>query len=342
MKNKIDYQTLLNFSKGKYSYNDYQKVRYWFLNARNDKQIESQLFDQWKELGDAPDQDSLHSIFEKIHYQILLEEKTKKKKLNLWHYYRQVAAILIPIIFFSAAAFFFLRKPVQPKMQHWVEINAPEGARIQFMLPDSSSGWLNSGAKLKYPTVFSSNRQVELTGEAFFKVKHHERSSFTVSVSDMDVKVLGTQFNVSAYKGEDHTSVVLTEGKVEISGKTVKFKQILQPGDKITFNRITNSVDVAKVDPANYSAWTAGYLIIDSETLQQAAKKIERWYNTEIEIQDDMLKSYRFKATFADEPLEEVLQLISMTSPINYEIDKREIDKNGTIKKKHVKITMKP
>lgn len=341
MKNNIDYKTLLDFSKGKYSYTDYQKVKHWFMNVREDEQTEARLFDQWKKSGDTSIPDSLKSVFEKIHYQILLEEKKVKKQISLWNFYRQIAAILIPVFIVSTLVY-FTTKPGQSTTQHWVEINVPEGARIEFMLPDSSSGWLNSGAKLKYPAEFNSHRRVELTGEAFFKVKHQDDSDFTVCVSDMDIKVLGTQFNVSAYSDEDYTTVVLKEGKVEINGRTAKFRQTLLPGNKITFNHVTKSVDLVKVDPAIYSAWIEGYLIIENEPLQQVARKIERWYNAEIEIQDDVLKAYRLKATFADEPLEEVLQLISMTTPIRYEIDKREIDEDGTIKRKHVKIMMKP
>lgn len=340
MENKIDYKTLLAFSEGKYSYKQYQNIKHWFMNVRDDEQTEAQLLNQWKEAGSSSTPGSLNAVFEKIHYQILLEEKKGKRKINFWHSYRQVAAILIPIFIVSTFTYFVL-KSEQTLTPNWVEINVPEGARIEFMLPDSSTGWLNSGAKLKYPAVFSSHRNVELIGEAFFKVKHKENSDFTVRVSDIDIRVLGTEFNVSAYSNEENTEVVLNEGKVEINGKTAKFKQILQPGDKIAFNHLTKTVDLTKVDPAVYLAWKDGYLIIDNDPMEQAVKKIGRWYNTDIVIKDDVLKTFRFKATFADEPLEEVLRLIAMTTPIKYEIKKRNTDSNGIITKRQVKIMLK-
>jgi len=339
MEDKIDFKTLLNFSSGNYSYNEYLKVKDWFVHVRDDEQTESQLFKYWMEKKDVPDDANLHSIFEKIHYQILLEEKNLQQKRSFWNYYRQVAAFLIPLIVLSALVYFFLWG--KPQTQSWVEINAPEGARIEFMLPDSSFGWLNSGAKLKYPAVFNSHRKVKLSGEAFFNVKHLAHSDFTVSVADMDIKVLGTRFNVSAYPDESVTEVVLNEGKVEINGKTGRFSKTLCPGEKIAYDHETKQVDVNKVDPALYSAWKDGYLIIDNETLEQVVKKLGRWYNAEISIQDDILKNFRFKATFADEPLDEVLQLIAMTTPITYKIEKRNIDSNGIIKKKQIKIMLK-
>ena len=338
MENKINYKTLLDFSTGKYSYNDYLKVKHWFINVRNDQNAEEQLFNHWQDIPDKTNTESLHFIFEKIHYQILLEEKKKKK--NLWQYSWRVAAILILVIALPAL-YYFLSKPGQPLTQPWAEINVPEGARIEFLLPDSTSGWLNSGAKLKYPIAFSHHRQVDLIGEAFFRVRHKEHSDFTVSVADMDIKVLGTQFNVSAYSDETVTEVVLKEGKVEINGKAGVFRQTLQPGEKILYDHNANSLDMKKVDPKLYSAWTNGYLVIDNESLALAAKKLERWYSVEITIQDEALKNFRFKATFKDEPLEEVLRFFAMTTPMSYKIGNRDQGSNGILKKKHVTIKLK-
>lgn len=342
MDNKIDYKTLRDFSEGKYSYNDYLKVRHWFIHVRDDQDAESRLFDQWKEYADTPaaDTGSLHSIFEKIQYRILLEEKRAGKEKSLWHWYRQVAAILIPIIAISAL-YYFLSGTDQRPIQPWVELNVPEGARIEFLLPDSTSGWLNSGAKLKYPSAFDKHRRVELTGEAFFNVKHREYSDFTVSVADMDIRVLGTRFNVASYRDETITEVVLQEGKVEIKGKTEGFSRTLQPGDKMAYDRGTKSLNLSKVDPGIYTAWTEGYLVIDNEPLGQIAQKLGRWYNAEVTIQNEALKNFRFKATFSDEPLEEVLRFIAMTTPVTYKIEKRDFDSKGVLKKRQVTIRLK-
>ncbi len=340
MENEIKYKTLLDFSNGKYSYNDYLKVKHWFTQMKDDVPVREQLFDQWKEYANRSDIKSLHPLFERIQYQILLEEKRNEKKRNIWFYYRQVAAILIPIMVFSALFYFFIQ-PSQSETPSWTEINVPEGARVEFMLPDSTSGWLNGGARLKYPAKFTRHRKVELVGEAFFNVSHKEHSDFTVGVKDMDIQVLGTKFNVSAYTEEAVTEVVLKEGKVEVHGTAKEFKQILQPGEKITFNHETNSLKIRNVDADLYSAWTDGYLVIDNETLGQAAKKFERWYNAEITIQDDKLKKFRFKATFQEEPLEEVLRFIAMTTPIVYTIETRKLDSNGILKRKQVTIKLK-
>ncbi len=349
MKDKIDYKTLLKFSQGKYSYNDYLKVKNWFSKAGKNIEVENQLFEQWKKLTDTDNNrdDSLQHIFEKVQYSILLEEKKRDKNNVIWKFYRQAAAILlIPVLAFSLWYYLSsktpqLNTPTQQIAQSWVEINAPKGARIEFFLPDSSSGWLNSGSKLKYPAVFNKHRKVELTGEAYFEVKHLDESDFTVSVSDMDIKVLGTKFNLSAYSDDPYTDVVLEEGKVEITGKTGLFNYILLPNEKITFNYKKKSLNLSKVDASRYSAWKDGYLIIENESLGQIIGRIERWYNVKIILQDEELKNYRFKATFKDEPLEEVLRLIALTTPIKYNIEKRVIDSKGILKQKKITIKLK-
>jgi ferric-dicitrate binding protein FerR (iron transport regulator) len=349
MKEKINNNSFNNFSNGKYSYHDYLKVREYFNNPDENKESTELLKQQWNELttGAKENNTSLNHLFEKIQYKILLEEKKQEKKKALWHFYSQAAAILlIPVTafflwFYLSSSHTNQTEQIQQIAQSWVEINAPEGARVKFLLPDSTSGWLNSGSKLKYPAVFDSQRKVELEGEAYFEVSHRNKSNFVVEVADMDVKVLGTKFNVSAYSDDSFTNVVLAEGKVEIFGKTGVFQQILLPNEKITFNRDLKSVSINGVDAKRISAWKDGYLVIENERLGDVIPKIERWYNTEIVVADKELCNYRFKATFRDEPLEEILKLMAITTPIKYRIEKREQNSDGIIMKRKVLLELK-
>jgi len=347
MDNKIDDHAFLNYSSGKYSYNDYLKVKNWFSRAQPNNGIRELLLKQWNELirqhqgkSSLPDY-----LFKNIHYAILTEEKKPGKGRVLWNRYRQIAAILlIPVLVFSLWVHLssgpsrFLTGAGSPG-QGLIEINAPDGGRVKFCLPDSSCGWLNSGSKLKYAAAFNRHRKVELTGEAYFEVKHQHQSGFTVSVEAMDIRVLGTRFNVSAYTDDQFTSVVLKEGKVDVTGKNGSFSHTLSPDEKITFDQGSKSIEVAKVDADRYIAWKDGYLIIENEMLEQVAGSLERWYNADIDIQGEKLKRYRFKATFREEPLEEVLRLIAKSTPIQYSLSERETDSDGVFKKRKVTIS---
>jgi transmembrane sensor len=342
MKKDNTYQILENFSKGKYTYRDYLNIKNWFSNIHDFNEVKQFLFEQWNELNKQKDTDekSLQHIYEKIEYRILLEEKIELKKRKLWNFYRQVAAILlIPVIAFTVLYYLNVNS-YRDLNKGWVEINSPKGARTEFSLPDGSKGWLNSGSKLKYQPTFLKTRTVELTGEAYFSVKHNN-SVFTVSVVDMDIRVLGTQFNVSAYPQDDFTEVVLATGKVEVKGKNCDLQQMLLPDHKLTFISDDFKYKLQQVDTKLYTAWKEGFLKLDNETLAQAVNRIERWYNVNIIIEDEVLKSYRFKATFQDELLEEVLRLIAITTPIDYEIKKRVMGEDGVYKKKEVRIKLK-
>ena len=165
---------------------------------------------------------------------------------------------------------------------------------------------------------------------------------YDVFVNDeMDVKVLGTQFNVTAYSEDASTDVILEEGKVEINGTVGLFNQVLLPNEKISFDHKSRSIKLSEVNASRFSAWKEGYLVIDNEPLEQVVGRLERWYNVDITILDETLKKYRFKATFKDEPLEEVLRLIAKTTPIIYQIEKRSEDSNGVLKQKKVTIKLK-
>ena len=120
----------------------------------------------------------------------------------------------------------------------------------------------------------------------------------------------------------------------EITFFTGAFNEILQPNQKITFDRKNRSLNVSTVDAERYSAWKEGYLIIDNETLEQVKSRIERWYNVKVEIADEELFQFSFRATFENDSLEDMLKQLSMTSPIEYKIFPRKQFPDGTSEKK--------
>lgn len=337
MKNDVTYKILKNFSEGNYSWNDYKKVKVWFNGIHDYEDAKKYLSEQWNEMNEQeqPDEHSLKHIYYEIEHQIFTEERKKARKKRWLNLYQKAAAILlIPLLAFSAWYYFIGPPPTDNEA--WVEINAPEGTRTQFSLPDGSTGWLNSGSKLKYNPVFAA-RNVELQGEAWFDVEH-DNTEFTVATQNLNVSVLGTQFNVMAYSDLDFAEVVLEEGLVEVKGTKGYFERALIPGEKLKYQRDENTFNVQQVDTKPYTAWKEGFLLLDNEPLELAVHRIERWYNVDIEIKDETLKGYTFRATFKDEPLEEVLRLMALTTPMEYTIEKREATTDNIYKKRKVTI----
>jgi ferric-dicitrate binding protein FerR (iron transport regulator) len=157
----------------------------------------------------------------------------------------------------------------------------------------------------------------------------------------LDIQVLGTKFNVANFEEENRTEVVLQEGKVQVNGNEKELSTVLKPNEKFIYDRNLKTSSIQTVNAAQFSAWKDGLLVFRNEPLSEVLKRIGRWYNVEIILTDAELAKIRFRATFQEEPLEEVIRLISLTAPIKYSFDNRRIDDNGTYKKRSITIGRK-
>lgn len=209
-------------------------------------------------------------------------------------------------------------------------ISVPHGAKTNIELPDGSMVWLNSGTTLSYSSEFEKNRPVALNGEAFFEVQKSDKP-FIVSTNYGDVEVKGTTFNVKAYSNEPLQATLVT-GSVLVSDKASEKGALLQPGQQA--NVVNNQINVSNVETDLFTSWKDGKLIFRKEYLPTAAKRIERWYNVKIELDDDKrLNDIMYSGVLEMESFTEVLELLKVTSPIEYTYN----EKTRTIKIKYIK-----
>lgn len=201
----------------------------------------------------------------------------------------------------------------------------PYGKKSMIMLSDGTKVWLNAGSQLVYPSVFLRNkREVILVGEAYFDVAKNQDKPFFVRTAELNVRVLGTKFDVSAYPEDDFVSTTLEEGSVglEIKGKGLlaEDKQImLTPNQKISLNKATRETTVRVVDVSMYTSWKEGILKSESEDLIRLIKKIERYYNIEISLKDPLVAGYKISGKLdLENSAEEVLNIIKLTVPIDW------------------------
>ena len=152
----------------------------------------------------------------------------------------------------------------------------------------------------------------------------------------MDIKVLGTTFNVIAYEDETTEEIVLQTGKVDVSTKNGKQLAVLAPNEQLTLNITKSTFSKNTVQALQYTTWKDGKLVFRNENMQQVARRLSRWYNAEVVVDDRLLDNYTFHATFIDESLDEVLKLLSMTTPLSYREEKRASDKEGVFQKRKV------
>ncbi len=213
----------------------------------------------------------------------------------------------------------------------------PYGNRSKITLSDGTTVWLNAGSRLVYPSVFvEKTREVLLFGEAFFEVTENKDRPFVVKTSALAVKVLGTSFNVSAYPDDNAIQTVLEEGSVAIrkNGAQLFEKDIvLKPNQLASFNKGTNESKVYDVDASYYTVWTKGLLSFDEIELSRVLKKVERYYNVQVNYPDPVLGTTKITGKLdLNRNVEEVFEYIAKVSlttvdKVNY--NTYEIKKTG-------------
>ncbi|MBW7889587.1 MAG: FecR family protein [Chitinophagaceae bacterium] len=261
--------------------------------------------------------------------------------------YLLTAAASVIVIFFCWK--FFLKNKTD--MQHEIPlasniITTQKGSKTTVQLPDGTKVWLNADSRIYYDENFKGDlREIQLEGEAFFEVKKDSSRPFVIHTSIVDIKVLGTTFNVKSYNNEDATETSLICGKVEVSLKSNPEKKIiLRPNEKLVVKHgIGNEVIKRTIgdesalllvkplrkDPAYKNSletlWIDNKLVFDSETLEEVCKKLERWYNVKIAIHDEEMKKDTYTAIFDGETLLNVLTALKMADKLDFTIHNNEV-----------------
>jgi len=229
-------------------------------------------------------------------------------------------------------------------------VSTKNGSKSKLQLPDGTQVWLNSGSNISYDNDFGgATRQVRLTGEAFFDVVKDNARPFIIHTATVDIKVLGTAFNVRSYPEEKVTETSLIRGAVEVTLKANADKRIfLKPNEKLIVSNDSvlvesdsiRAVDVRKKPAAmtltqvhhlnkdtiaSEVLWTKNKLVFDGETLSEVALKLERWYGVKVIIQGDELKNIEYTGVFDDDNLTEVLYALQLSGNFKYVVRRNEV-----------------
>lgn len=319
----FNYSEIKEFLEGKYKFDRANEIREWLINPQNESEVRKTLGEIWKNSqiklkGDKPDFDLL---LNKLHYRMNAKSNAGRKGnfiSQLYISFAKIAAILIiPLLLFTAYLYFNPRFNQLDQKSAMREVYTKPGTRTHVELPDGTLVWLNDGTVLKYPERFTGDsRQVFVDGEAYFEVKSNPQNTFIVDNPIMKTIVTGTRFNLNAYSTDDFFEATLLEGKIHLEGKAGNIE--LNPGEQIQFDAITNRLARNEVNPKNAAAWINGRLIIHNEKLGMAIKKLSRWYNVEIQLNNQELNDYELTCTLENEKIDQCLSLISHALPIKY------------------------
>lgn len=309
-------------------------------------------FDDWKnyrEEGKWENNEKFTTLFDKIQGKIdSRENKTaQNKKLTLplfTKWLTQAAAILlIPVIAFL---FYTLSQKKANNAQYALaavdslEIIAPIGSRTVVQLSDGSEVHLNYGSKIKYPQFFTGDtREIKLEGEGFFEVAHNPDKPFIVKTGKLNVKALGTAFNVLAYSDDDEIETTLVNGKVVIEQNekdgTTKIIGKMEPGQHINYNINTGAVTSTKGSVEKFVAWKNGKLVFEDASINEVAERLSRMFNVDIKVADDITDNI-YTVTFMDEPLFQILDLMTIATPVAYRAMPRKKLSDGTFSKQKI------
>jgi len=241
------------------------------------------------------------------------------RQRSLFVILRQVGVAASLLIGIMGIASFLLQKPDSVPQMITVTTNA--GMRSQVTLPDSTVVHLNAGSTLVYPSKYSrKERRVQLSGEAFFQVAHNANQPFVVSAADdkVNIRVLGTQFNLQAYEKDSLVKTTLIDGSVQMTVAGKKEKIVLTPSVQATFDLKTGTVSRKKINTAPVTGWMDGRLIFKDTKMTDVLTRISHFYSVNFDVSDETIRNYTFTGTFENRPLFQILEYMKISSKIDY------------------------
>lgn len=289
----------------------YRKLMDWMKN-------DCHLQNWWEEEFAKSDAEIDSALRNKMFVRIKEETvgKSRSARVIRMNILRWAAMICLPVClaFFT---YYLIDMSQTPGMPFVVKADKGDKARIE--LPDGTNVVLNSASQMSYLNDFGKKQVCATQWRSFFKVAHDESRTFIVQVGELEVKVLGTSFNVSAYEDDEDIVVVLQEGKVGVYAQGMSHTMI--PGDKLEYNKLTQKLTTTKVNSEDYIEWIKGNLYFDKESLKNIMSTLSRIYNVEIRFESDKLLNERFTGTIPGNGIRNALNMLMLTADFTYEMD---------------------
>jgi len=333
--NKENKALLLRFFRNDCSEKEVEQLSDWISLDKGGEEITSILDELWDQAKNCPDSQKpdTHKIYNEIKSKIdeleigkeHLQNKRKiinfKDKRLLQKVARIAAVFLISALVLGAG--YYLHNHATNKEANDISVFVPYGQKKQLSLPDGTRVWINSGSSISYPKKFQKKyREVKLSGEAYFDVTKDAHHPFIVETNEVNIEVLGTAFNVSAYPGGRTIKTTLVRGKVlayhNSSKEIITDHVFLFPGEQAVYFRQQKNFQLKKVNAKLAGSWKDGKLLFNDTPLSEVVKSLNRWYNVDIQIQDPGIENYVYSVDFEKEPLDWVEKILSEVTPIRF------------------------
>ena len=354
-------QVILNYLTGAATQQETRVLHDWLNNNESNRKYMDEFCDVWQAVQlikkDEYDSDKAWQKF-KSRLRSSIQNSSWPGVTRTLISFTKIAAVLVLVLLTALGITLVIHSSKDKAENKFSEYIVPLGSRSQIILPDGSSVWLNAGSRLRYAQNFNKfNRNVFLDGEGFFDVAKNKELPFNVKIGHITIKVVGTAFNVKAYAEDNYMETTVERGVVKVFNNYGKLKGseeiTLYPKQKIRIDKNidskipdTNSLSSSRTKPESvsarkailpkveieqnvnteiYTSWKDKRWIIQSEPLESLAVKISRRYNVSVIFKSDELKKYIFSGILQNETLEQVLELIKLTAPIRYTIERNKV-----------------
>lgn len=308
---------------------DARDVADWFSSSVEGQQYLSDMLDKdayllEEELNEqfAPSAYQSEKILRNINRSIT---KTRILQISL-----RVAAVLLPFLILLGIGFYANQQVDLFGKTEFAEVYVPKGENLRLFFQDGTEVFLNADSKIRYPKKFGLfNRKVFLEGEGYFNVTSNKRRPFIVNTGETSVKVLGTSFNVNAYKNNPEIRVVLDEGEVAFTIQGNDYR--LKPGQKFTYDKINKQLFVSNLKNSRHeSLWRESYILLNDTPLSEVLNILDRSYDVPFRVMDRKALAYSFNLLTEDKPLDYVLNELEKIAPLKFSVV------NDTIQVKHL------
>jgi ferric-dicitrate binding protein FerR (iron transport regulator) len=311
----LEFQELVDrYFRGQLKENEYD-ILAESLQEQENKAYFDQAKVQWEnnpELDDLGSKNLSRLLFKIDQNEI--DDHLVRPIRNLWSRVASIAAILIIGLLAGSFATYYLSGDNHKSEQ--LVFETPRGEKSMVKLPDGTEVWLNANSRLVYNSFSADHRQVELKGEAFFKVTHNEHAPFVVKTNECDIKVLGTTFNVMAYDEFGRKEITLLSGKINVLANGTE--HILAPGQALIMKN--HHTQIKKADSGEASGWVENKFNFHNIPLCELMKRLENWYDVDITLENPNGREVNFTGTFKnEETIWQVLDAIKVYTPIQYE-----------------------
>lgn len=321
---KLNEDIIIRYLENRCSEEDFVLINEW-MKESDENAGELFRMEEIYQLGKFPfEEENLVAKAERRLGRRLEQENQKRQEVFKLKSVLRYAAAIVGVIVLAAGLAYWFRN----KAEELVVASAAHGQVREMLLPDGTKVWLNQSSVLKYPRAFEGKeRHVYLDGEAYFEVARNHEKPFTVKSQAMDVRVLGTSFNIKCRPDNSFAETTLVEGEVEVKDKSDKGRITLLPGQKAVLNRVTGRMQVKQVDPKMEIVWHNDLIPFEKSSIFQIAAALERFYGVKIILSPDVDSTNTYSGVLKKKDnIESVLNSLRNSIPFNY----KKVDDNNT------------